>query len=28
MRAFMDDVWFEENGTVVHMLKRMRPPLG
>jgi serine/threonine-protein kinase RsbW len=28
MRALMDDVWFEENGTVVHMLKRMRPPLG
>jgi serine/threonine-protein kinase RsbW len=28
MRALMDEVWFEENGTVVHMRKRMKPPSG
>ena len=25
MKALMDEVWFEENGTVVRMRKRMKP---
>jgi serine/threonine-protein kinase RsbW len=28
MRALMDEVWFEENGTAVRMRKRMNPPTG
>jgi serine/threonine-protein kinase RsbW len=27
MQAFMDDVYFEENGRIVHMRKRLRRPL-
>jgi serine/threonine-protein kinase RsbW len=28
MRALMDEVWFEENGTAVRMRKRMKSPIG